>query len=235
MLVLLGLVIGSFISVVSYRVPKGLQFIKGSSFCDNCKKELKWYDNIPLFSFLFYRGVSRCCGKKISPRYPLIEIASALGAIVLFFAVPHSLYLVYYILYTLSLVIFVIDLEHQIIPDELSFLILVLGIASNSQNLIGGLFSGFIFSVLFLSLYLITKGRGMGLGDVKLAIPLGFWLGLRNGLNWFLVSFILGGIVAVFLLLLKRANMKTKLAFGPFMIVAFWIVLLITDLNIINI
>jgi len=127
------------------------------------------------------------------------------------------------VLYLLCLSIFVIDIEHQIIPDELSWLILLLGLINfNFVNI----FAGFFFSLLLLTLYLITKGRGMGLGDVKLAIGLGVWLGWLNGWKWLMLSFIIGGIVASILLLLKRANLKTKIAFGPFLIIAFWIILL---------
>mgnify|MGYP001605811279 FL=1 len=218
-LFIFGLIIGSFISALTYRIPRNLDFIKGRSFCDSCKKNLFWYDNIPLFSYLFYLGKSRCCNKKISIRYPLIELTSAFGFVVLYL---FSLSPIYYILYTISIAILVIDLEHQIIPDELSWFILLLGLINFSfQNV----FSGFLFASVLLSLHLVTKGRGMGLGDVKLAIPLGLWLGLEKGLNWLMTSFILGGIVASILLLLGKAKMKTKIAFGPFLIVGFWIII----------
>lgn len=223
LLVLFGLAIGSFVSVVSYRIPRNLGFVKGRSFCDNCKKDLMWYDNIPLFSFLFYRGVSRCCNKKISIRYPAIEVTSLLGVLVTWI-IFHNMTLV--ILFLLSLCIFIIDLEHQIIPDELSWLVLVLGLMANSQSLMTVLFPAFFLSLLLLTLHLVTSGRGMGLGDVKLSIALGLWLGLENGLTWIMVSFILGGIVSSVLLILKKANLKTKIAFGPFLIFAFWIIIL---------
>ncbi len=219
---LLGLIIGSFISAITYRIPRELQFVKGRSFCDSCKKELTWYDNIPLFSFLYYKGKSRCCNQKISIRYLLIELSSALGAVLLFVLLP-STFLISYFLFLICLAIFVIDLEHQIIPDELSWFILLLGLINFSFV---NIFAGFFFSLLLLTLYLITGGRGMGLGDVKLAIPLGLWLGLEKGVVWLTTSFIIGGIVASILLLLKRAKLKTKIAFGPFLIFAFWVVLL---------
>lgn len=228
LLVLLGLVIGSFVSAVSYRIPRGIGFVTGRSFCDNCKKELYWYDNIPIFSFLFYRGSSRCCHKKISIRYPLIEISMAIGFVLLYlnfgFSILHS---TYYILLILTMSIFIIDLEHQIIPDELTWLLLVLSLLyATSSTLYPSLFTGFFFSFLFLLLHLITKGRGMGLGDVKLAIPLAMILGFEKSWSWLFASFVIGGIVASILLLLKRANLKTKIAFGPFMILAFWIVMI---------
>jgi leader peptidase (prepilin peptidase)/N-methyltransferase len=228
LLVLLGLVIGSFVSAVSYRIPRGIGFVTGRSFCDNCKKELYWYDNIPIFSFLFYRGASRCCNKRISIRYPLIELTSAFGACFLFFMFGSSLplYTIYYILYTVCLCVLVIDLEHQIIPDELTWLLVLLGLYTTYNILYTSLFSAFFFSFLFLFLHLITKGRGMGLGDVKLAIPLALILGFEKSWSWLFASFVIGGIVASILLLLKRANLKTKIAFGPFMILAFWIVMI---------
>lgn len=222
---LLGLVIGSFVSVVSYRIPRSLGFVSGRSFCDTCKKELKWYDNLPLFSFLLYRGKSRCCGKKISLRYPLIEFTSALGAVLLYFQFSLFEFITLYALFSILLIILVIDIEHQIIPDELIWLTLFLGLLFyNHQSLFSNLFPAFFLSLMLLTLFLMTKGRGMGLGDVKLAIPLGLFLGLEKGIYWLMTSFILGGITASILLVLKRATLKTKIAFGPFLIIAFWIV-----------
>lgn len=233
LLVLLGLVIGSFVSAISYRISRGIGFVTGRSFCDNCKKELYWYDNIPIFSFLFYRGKSRCCNKKISFRYPLIEVASVVGSVLVFSVFGFKLYPILYTLFSISLAIFIIDLEHQIIPDELTWLLLLYALCYMQYAPYGlghtpysYLFSGFFFSLLFLFLHLMTKGRGMGLGDVKLAIPLALTLGFEKSWTWLFVSFIIGGIIASILLLLKRANLKTKIAFGPFMILAFWIVII---------
>ena len=117
--------------------------------------------------------------KKISIRYPLIELVSVIGAVVawLFFG-----NLAFVILFFLTLCIFIIDLEHQIIPDELTWIILLLGLIANSQSPMTVLFSAFFLSLLLLFLHLITKGRGMGLGDVKLAVALGLWLGLEKDL-----------------------------------------------------
>lgn len=217
----LSLIIGSFISAVSYRIPKGLGFVKGRSFCDFCKRELNWYDNIPLFSFLFYKGRSRCCNSKISIRYPLIEIVSLIGTMAIWFTF-QNIYLV--ILFYITLTIFVIDTEYQIIPDNLNWIILILFLIGSSNNIFTGLFSGLMASLLLLTLNLITKGNGMGLGDVKLALGLGAWFSLFDSLNWLLVSFLTGGLVASILLIRGKAKLKSKIAFGPFLIVGFWIV-----------
>jgi leader peptidase (prepilin peptidase)/N-methyltransferase len=177
---------------------------------------------------MFYHGLSRCCSKKISIRYPLIEIISAIGAILTFYFFGNSFFqfAISYMLYAICLAILTIDLEHQIIPDELTWLVLLLAIITSPYPLFPSLFAGFFLSLLLLSLHLVTSGRGMGLGDVKLSIALGLWLGLESGLTWLMVSFILGGIVSSVLLILKKANLKTKIAFGPFLIFAFWIVIL---------
>ena len=219
--VLLGLVVGSFVSAVTYRVPRGLGFIKGRSFCDNCKKELRWYDNIPLFSFLRYGGKSRCCDKPISIRYPLTEIITALGALLIYNFSPIPL--VNFVLFVLCLTVFIIDLEHQIIPDEVSWIIFGFALITLVGSPFNYIFSGFLFAVLILFIHLITKGKGMGLGDVKLALALGTWLGLEKGFTWLFLSFLTGGIVASILLITSKAKLKTKIAFGPFMIIAFLI------------
>lgn len=228
LILLLGLIFGSFISAITYRIPKGQDFVKGRSFCDNCKKNLFWYDNIPLISYIFYKGSSRCCRKPISIRYPLIEISSALAIIFLFIKFPLPYFLIYYVLFLISLTIFVIDLEYQIIPDELSWLIILLFLASSSVPLFPHLFSGLLFSLAILFINLITKGKGMGLGDVKLSLALGMWLGLEKGLTWLTLSFLTGGIIASILLVSGKAKMKTRISFGPFLLFAFWIVLLTT-------
>ena len=219
LLALLGLLVGSFISVVTYRIPRNLGFVKGRSFCDSCKTNLCWYDNIPLFSFLFYRGRARCCSEEISIRYPLIELSSAIGVLIVWILTQNIFCVA---LFFVTLTIFVIDLEHQIIPDNLTWLTLFL-VLSTSSSLFSSLFSGFLFSFLILLIFIATRGRGMGLGDVKLAIPLGFYLGLEKGVTWLMVSFLTGGIIASILLISGRAKMKTKIAFGPFLIFAFWL------------
>jgi leader peptidase (prepilin peptidase)/N-methyltransferase len=201
-------------------------FIKGRSFCDSCKKELSWFDNIPLFSYFWYKGKSRCCGMKISIRYPLIELFFAVCSTVLYLNLGFSLlFTTYYLLLILTISILIIDLEYQYIPDELVWLIFLICILHPTSYI---LLPGFIYSLLLLTIHFITKGRGMGLGDVKLVIPLGAIMGLTK-LPYFIAgSFLTGGVTAFILLLLGRAKMKTKIAFGPFIIIAFWMVLLMT-------
>ena len=225
-LALFGLVMGSFIGAVSYRIPRNLKFIKGRSFCDSCKKSLKWFNNIPLLSFLVLGGRSSCCGKRISFRYPLIEIAAFMGVVFTYLLTSN---LIFVFLFLVLLTIFVIDVESQIIPDNLSILVFLSGILYSFS--FEHLFAGFFLSFLILLIFLLTKGKGMGLGDVKLTLGLGVWLGFSKGFLFLLLSFLVGGIFASILLLTKKAKMKTKIAFGPFLIIGF----LITLFNLITV
>lgn len=223
----IGLLFGSFLAAVTYRIPRGEEFVKSRSYCDNCKKILPWYVNVPIFSYIFLRGRSLCCKSKISPRYIIIESVSGLcaGLLSVFFAYPLSI--LYYILFMLTFAVLIIDWEHQIFPDILSLLIFTLGVISINIGISTNIFTGFLCASLLMLLHIFTKGRGMGLGDVKLAVAIGIWFSLGNGLWWLITSFIIGGIVATFLLIFGKANMKTQIAFGPFMILAFWLMFFI--------
>lgn len=210
--------------------------MRGRSFCDSCKKQIEWYDNIPLLSFLILDGKCRSCGKKISPRYPIIEFVALIG----FLAIPIfkglSLEGVYSIFLFLILeIIFIIDLENQIIPDFFIFLgILVVllmpnayaGGASSAYSLVSSLFSGFIAATFLLLIHLITKGRGMGLGDVKFAILGGMIVGLPLFPVWLFVAFLTGAAVGIILILTKHAGLKDQIAFGPFLVISIPITLL---------
>ena len=216
----LGLVIGSFLNVVIYRLPRGLGFVRGRSFCPKCKHKVNWFDNVPVISFLILKGRCRFCGRKISWRYPLIELLA--GALFYLSYLSHLSFLSYLLICGL-VVIFFIDLEHQIIPDEivipLSVLFLGYRLLTNIQYLISNFLITGIVSFLFLYLiHLLTKGKGMGLGDVKLAFLMGLVLGFPKIVVAFYLAFLTGAFVGVILILLSRAKLKQKIAFGPFLV-----------------
>lgn len=244
---LLGIVLGSFASVFTYRFPRGIDFVKGRSFCDKCGKRIRWFDNIPLVSYLLLGGKCRDCSKKISPRYPLIEVATALIFLALFgvsLYCPHFSSPVCYwqaglgvlsypfiiLVFLLSIFIFIIDFEKRIIPDELIFISLLLValflILGNFKLFYLHLFSALLSAFTLLFLHLVTKGKGMGLGDVKYALVPGLFLGWPLSLVWLFVSFLTGAIVAIILILARRAHGKDKIAFGPFLVFSFVIVAL---------
>ena len=254
--VLFGLVIGSFLTAYTWRWPRGESVQAGRSKCPHCKSKISWYDNIPFFSYLILKGRCRSCGKKISIRYPLIEGATALIFYSLYYAVgactnvtgsPFRSSLVcdwqaslgwwtlpfILLIASILIAIFIIDLENQTIPDELTFLLLIFTVSvilfSSNGQLYQRLFSGFMASFALLSLNLGTKGRGMGLGDVKLAIFGGTFFGWPLTYVWILTSFVTGGIVSAILLIMKRKKFGSRIAFGPFLVAAFFLVLLFSE------
>jgi leader peptidase (prepilin peptidase)/N-methyltransferase len=228
---ILALVVGSFLANYTYRAPRGISVVMGRSRCPKCKHLISWYDNIPLFSYLILGGKCRNCKGKISPRYFLIEIATAV-VFVLIALKFDGVMLVWYLIVSLILIsVFVIDWEHQIILDELSlggfFLAILFFLLTDSKDIYLNLLSGMGFAVVLLFINLITKGKGMGLGDAKLAIFIGTLLGPLNSLGWFLTSFIIGGFFGVVVLLLKKKKLKDKIAFGPFLVIGAFLTILI--------
>ncbi len=239
---LFGLAIGSFVAALTYRLPKNLSIAKGRSFCDKCLKPIKWYDNIPLFSYLLLGGKCRFCHKKISPRYFWIELSMGFlyASTYIFFSqivgnIPwlNSVPVVVGLLYLLAIItllfgIFVIDLEHQFIPDEFVYvgilLTLITLFISDSNQFYYYLLGALSGSFFLLSVHLLTKGKGMGLGDVKLAILIGMILGFSLMVVWMFSSFVLGSIVGIYLLMSKKTKLKQRIAFGPFLISGFVLV-----------
>ena len=248
LIALLGLIIGSFLTALTYRIPKGISIARGRSFCPKCKSMIAWYDNIPLLSYLLLGGKCRKCRKKISIRYPLIEFFTSLSFVFIYlvdkfdyisflqspfyfwssalgqFTLPF-----FYIVLIILLAIFIIDLEKQIIPDNLVFVLYLIVWAGLVFTHLEGFYSyilgGFTAAAFLLFLVFLTKGKGMGLGDVKLAIPLGTILGLTNSVIWLFLSFLTGAYIGIILILVKKARVKDNIAFGPFLIFSFFIAL----------
>lgn len=252
LIVILGLVVGSFLGAFTYRAPKGETVTLGRSFCDHCRKNLSWYDNIPLLSYLVLNGQCRRCRKKIAVRYPLIELATAAVFLLVTYSVLNcptasnlsalchwnhllgSLTLPFWLIIASSMIaIFVIDLENEIILDDLVFFLFILTfillLLSSSPGFYLQLFASFAAAFFLLLLNLITKGRGMGLGDVKFALLGGLIFGWPSTFLWLFTSFITGAFIGLILILVKKAEFGKHIPFGPFMAVAFFIVLVWGD------
>jgi leader peptidase (prepilin peptidase)/N-methyltransferase len=233
-----GLAFGSFFNVVIYRLPRKKSLLSPPSHCPNCNTLIKWYDNIPLISFLFLKGHCRSCGSQISWRYPLVELLT--GFIFLFSYLTCSaspkLFSFLFFLSILLLISF-IDFDTMLIPNRIilpalgvtfilwlisvftpfSFLPLLKGTALSS--LLGALISGTLISlVVFLSPFIFGR-EGMGFGDIKLSIFIGFYLGYYVIVSLF-ISFLLGGFVGIILLSLKRKGRFDEIPFGPFLSLA---------------
>lgn len=213
---ILGLILGSFLGALTYRLPLGESVAKGRSYCPRCRKTIVWYDNIPLLSYIFLGGKCRNCRNKISWRYPVIELATAVGFVLIGFQILPL------ILFCILEIIFIIDFEHQIIPDDLVFIGLALCVflIPNFSFPISNLFAGFACASILLFIHLVTNGKGMGLGDVKFAILGGIIVGLRLSLIWLFLSFLTGAVIGIILILGKKAGLKSQIAFGPFLIIA---------------
>jgi leader peptidase (prepilin peptidase) / N-methyltransferase len=225
----LGLLLGSFFNVVIFRLPEDKSIASGRSECRHCNKVVPWYLNIPIVSFLWLRGKSRCCAKPLSIQYPLVELATGVLFVLVFDTFGLTLPgFAYTVLCSYLLIISVIDFHHQIIPDELSLSGAVLGIlaalfvgeiswiSSLSGFLVGG---GIFFSIAYLY-EKFTGQEGLGGGDVKLLAMLGAWFGLESILIIVILSTVTGSLFGALLILTGKANTKAAIPFGPFLALA---------------
>ncbi len=230
LLFVFGLLVGSFLSSLTYRYPREEKVSSGRSFCPICKKTIAWHDNIPLLSYIVLKGRCRNCDDKISLRYPLIELSTALSFVFVgwflvtgnayyighFWTLPYLLFL-----FTVLIAIFVIDLEHKIIPDSLVYSIFIATLVVlfiTSTPLYPHLLAAFGAATFLLLLHLLTGGRGMGLGDVKFALAGGLILA-NLVIVWMFISFLLGAIVGLLLIVLGKAKFGKEIPFGPFLII----------------
>lgn len=240
---ILGLVVGSFLNVLIDRIPRDESILYGRSYCEHCKHKLAWYDLIPLLSFLILRGKCRHCLSHISFYYPFVELITGIFFLLIYnfssgagfsfvqqFSNYSLLTLTYYLFITSALiVIFFTDLKYGIIPDKIlypSIIISFLYIILNTKYLIlPNLISGVAAFFFFLIIYLITKGRGMGFGDVKLVFFMGIFLGSPKIIYALYLAFLTGAFISLILILCGQKNMKSIIPFGPFLVFSTFIVL----------
>lgn len=226
---ILGLVIGSFLNVCIYRIPRSISIVFPRSACTHCRRNLLAIDLIPVVSFLLLKGKCRYCGSVISIRYPAIEVISALLFTIIGYKLSGTLLLIKSLIFVASLiVIFQIDLEHYIIPDKILIFLVIAWIlflpfvTVNYKNSFIGMVSA---GCLLLLIAIVSKG-GMGGGDIKLAAVIGLYLGWPNALLAMFLACFLAGIVGILLILLKIKSRKDIIPFGPFIAVASYITLL---------
>ena len=228
---LLGAIFGSFSNVCIYRLPNNKAISKGRSYCNSCNKEIRWFDNIPLISYIILRGKCRSCNAKISFQYVLVEFLSGISFVFIYYVFGLSITSVLLAILSICfIIIFFIDLKHYIIPNELTFPLMIIGFLKsfdpnlNSMfpnyinSLIGGLFGyGIIWSIIFFYKQ-IRKKEGMGLGDAKLFAVIGFWFG------WISIPFIIFlasifALISVIPDLLKNSKkLSSQIPFGPYII-----------------
>lgn len=231
-IIILGGLWGSFANVCIVRLPKDKGVIAGRSSCPKCKKEILWYDNIPIISFFLLQGKCRKCKKKISFQYVVVELLSIISFLSIYYLYGLSLTTLLLIILSLAfIIIFFIDLKHFIIPDVITYPMMVLGFLKSFDpnlneifpnyifSLIGGIFGyGIIWSIIYFYKQ-VKKKDGMGLGDAKLLAVIGFWFGLDAIPFIIFLSSTIALLSVVPDLIKKTKKLSTQIPFGPFIII----------------
>ncbi len=241
---ILGLIFGSFLNVVIYRFNTK-KSLGGRSACMSCRSQLRFYELVPLFSYLGLRGRCRSCKTKISMQYPLVEAAAGLIFVLLFLKFKSLLFITpliflgtftyYAFIFLVLLFISAYDIKHKIIPDELSLLFGLLSFVGVF------LFSGFVFhphmpslwelsagilvALPFALLFFASGGRWMGFGDAKLALGLGWLLGIANAFSSIFIACWVGSIIGIAMMFGKsKYNFQSELPFAPFLVLGAFLI-----------
>ena len=226
---LLGLCVGSFLNVVIYRVPNNMNLAKPASHCPKCGYVLRWYDNIPILSYLMLGGKCRSCKEHISIRYTLVEILNMLLwllSVYLFWEESIVYSVIAMIASTLLVCVFFIDLEHMLIFNRFSISIAILGIVAMFfddyteiiDHILGGVIGGGVFVLLYYGAIWVLKKEGFGWGDVKLVAAAGLLLGWQKLLFAMLVASITGSIVLLAIRAIKKDEEGKEYPFAPFIV-----------------
>lgn len=234
---LVGLLIGSFLNVCIYRIPNNESIVMPPSHCMKCGHRLTVLDLVPVFSYVFLRGRCRHCGEKISPRYALVEMMTSVVYVLLFHKYGLSVdFLASAYLMSILLVVFFIDLDHMIIPNQLVIAALIGGVPLFIYNifrpieiygdhnwwnpLLGALIGfGFLLLIAILGYIVYKTDEAMGGGDIKLFAPIGLFLGWKMTIMSLFISFVTAGVISIILLLLKKKDRKSTFVFGPFIVI----------------
>ena len=222
---LFGALIGSFLNVCIYRLPIHKSVVWPSSACPGCARELSWYENIPVLSFLALRGRCRTCGITIGWRYPIIEALTALMFGAAFWYYGPGLLLVSRLIFGCALIVlFAIDLEHQLLPNAITLPGIVVGFLFSlftepgwQASLIGILAGGGILYAIAEGYYRLRHEEGLGMGDVKMLAMVGAFIGWKLTIVTLMAASFSGTFIGLFLILSKRGGMKSALPFGTFL------------------
>lgn len=230
---LFGSSIGSFLNVLIDRPSKG-EGIGGRSHCDYCQEKIIWYDLVPILSFLFLKGKSRCCHKRLSLQYPLVEIITGLVFVFIFknaiFGQGVMEKIILLGLVSTLIVVFFSDFKYQLISDWTLLSFFVFSVLFHMQGLYGSslaflsnrltyyFVSGLVIGLPIFLIYFFSKEKAMGLGDVYLSVVTGFLLGASKGFIALYIAFVCGAIYGLILIVARRKKMKSRVAFGPFIV-----------------
>lgn len=230
----LGAVVGSFLNVCISRLPDKQSIVKPRSRCPKCESDIQWYDNIPMISFIILRAKCRNCGEPISFQYPAVELLTAVLFALLLHRFTNLPAMIIYMVFTSALVVITfIDLEHFIIPDEISLPGIVIGLLlsllpesvtdgqmlpnSVLDSLIGCVVgAGLLYLTALFSLFVLKK-EGMGGGDIKLLGMVGAFLGWKLALMTIVLGSVVGSVIGVTLILVGRHERGSYIPFGPYL------------------
>ena len=214
-----GIVIGSFVNVLIYRIPLNENIVTEHSHCMKCNHKLAWYDLVPLFSWVFLKGKCRYCKEKISIQYPLVELINGIGYVLIFLLCGINITsMLYAICFSMLVALSVIDWNTYEIPFGINVTIFVLGVinaAIHYNNIVYYLIGMACVSLFLLFLYIITGGRGIGGGDIKLMAAAGLLLGWKHIILALVLGCIIGSIIHI--ILMKVCDKGRMLAFGPYL------------------
>lgn len=238
---------GSVVNALVYRLPRGLSWTSGRSMCPKCKHPLAFWDLIPLLSYIGLGGKCRYCKKAFGVRYFLVELAMAGGFVAIFnfscgagscfagqFSILKSLILMGVL--TVTMVIAVMDWETQMIADAMvliwgvlvvSYKLLVVGLMNDWTNILLAVAVGVI---IIGGIWWLSHKNAMGEGDIEVAVVMGLWLGWPKVLVALWLAFVVGGLVGLVVVLTRKADMKSKIAFGPFLVVGSWAAFIFGDI-----
>lgn len=224
---LIGLCVGSFLNVVIYRLPNNMSLSKPASHCTTCDYQLKWYDNIPVLSYIILGGKCRKCGERISPRYISVEILNAalwLLSVALFWETNPVYAVISAISMSVLICIFFIDLEHLLIYNRFLVIIALVGVVAIFfdrytrwyDHIIGSVAFGAVFLLIYYGAIWVLKREGLGFGDVKFAFAAGLLLGWQRMLFAMLIASVSASIVLVILRRVRDDEKEHEYPFGPF-------------------
>ncbi len=226
---LLGLCVGSFLNVVIYRLPRGMSLSRPASHCTKCDYQLKWYDNVPVVSWVMLGGRCRKCREPISIRYTVVELSNTalwLLSVVLFWKESPLYAVVCAVVCSVLICIFYIDLEHMLIYNRFVLLVAAAGLITMfhdsytepADHVIGALVGGGVFALLYFGAIALLKREAMGFADVKLAAAAGLLLGWQKLILAILAASVVGSLVLVILNRVKGQDRNTEYPFGPFIV-----------------
>lgn len=220
-----GLMVGSFLNVCIYRIPHRRSVVHPRSRCGACERPLEWYENIPVVSYVALRGRCRTCGTRISLQYPIVELLTAAVFVIQYEVIGLTPLLAVRIVFgCVLIVLFAIDLEHQLLPNVITLPALALGLAASVvlppgvlDALIGALVGGGVLYLIAEVYFRLRHEEGMGMGDVKMLAMIGAFLGWKLTILTLILASLGGSFAGVLLLISQRGNLKAAIPFGTFL------------------